>query len=202
MTGLHGSREFGVERGKVFPASSARSLLNPLRRLVQSPKRLVASMNLHPDARVLELGCGPGYFSPLVAKALPSGSMVLFDLQVGMLEHARRRLADEPAAYTQGDAMALPFARDSFDAILLVTVLGEVPDMGACVDEVVRVLAPSGRATISETRRDADFIPLNTLRDVCEPRGLRLAELSGGRWQYTAHFEAKPGTPNPEEVTY
>jgi len=37
---------FGLQRGKVFPASHARSLLNPLRRFVQSPERTVAAIGI------------------------------------------------------------------------------------------------------------------------------------------------------------
>jgi len=58
---------FGLERGKVFPAAHARSLLNPLRKLVQSPERTVAAIRIGPADRVLELGCGPGYFTMLPA---------------------------------------------------------------------------------------------------------------------------------------
>ena len=65
--------EYGLGRGKVFPAEKASSLLNPLRRLVQSPDRTVARMKLQEDARVLEVGCGPGFFSPSIARAVPHG---------------------------------------------------------------------------------------------------------------------------------
>jgi hypothetical protein len=51
------SRDYGVGRGKVFPAAKARSLLNPLRRIVQSPRAVVERIGLAPSARVLELGC-------------------------------------------------------------------------------------------------------------------------------------------------
>src|SRR3954462_14000442 len=49
------SREYGMGSGKVFPAARAKSLLNPARRLVQSPSRTVAAIGLRHGARVLEL---------------------------------------------------------------------------------------------------------------------------------------------------
>src|SRR5207302_9821843 len=93
MTAGASGHEFGMERGQVFPASEARSLLNPLRRLVQSPRRTVAALQLPPAATVLELGPGPGFFTPELADAVPRGSVVLVDLQLGMVAAARQRLA-------------------------------------------------------------------------------------------------------------
>ena len=89
------SRDFGLGRGKVFPAYKAKSLLNPARRLVQSPGRTVAAMGLTADARVLEVGSGPGFFSPSIAAAMPEGQLVLVDLQAEMLVFARARLGHD-----------------------------------------------------------------------------------------------------------
>jgi len=93
---------FGMRRGKVYPAAQARSLLNPLRRLVQSPRRTVVAMALSPGAKVLELGCGPGCFSPFIAQAVPRGIVVLADVQFDMIILARERLsAGSNAPYLQ-----------------------------------------------------------------------------------------------------
>jgi ubiquinone/menaquinone biosynthesis C-methylase UbiE len=67
-----GQRDYGLGRGKVYPAADASSLLHPLRRLVQSSRRTVAAMGLRDTDRVLEVGCGPGYFTPVVASARSS----------------------------------------------------------------------------------------------------------------------------------
>ena len=85
-------REFGMGRGKVFPASSAKSLLNPLRRIVQSPRRTVAAMTLPRSGRVAEIGAGPGFFSPAIADVVPDGVVIVVDLQVEMVQLARGRL--------------------------------------------------------------------------------------------------------------
>jgi len=104
-----------MEAGKAFPASEATSLLNPLRRLVQSPRRTIDAMRLAPTDRVLELGSGPGYFSPDIAGATLAGYLVLFDLQSRMLQIAGERLSAFPrCGYVQGDGTALPFADTSW----------------------------------------------------------------------------------------
>jgi ubiquinone/menaquinone biosynthesis C-methylase UbiE len=180
-------------RGKVFPAADATSLLNPLRRLVQSPARLVAAMQLSADDRVLEIGCGPGYFSPTLAAAVPDGQLVAFDLQRGMLLLAGERLERSTSASSvQGDAMCLPFRAESFHAVLIATVLGEVPDVDECLRDVRRVLRAGGCLSVSETRRDSDFIPLPQLRARVEPHGFELVARTGMRWQYVARFRPSP----------
>ena len=94
---------YGLGRGKVFPADKAASLLNPLRRLVQSPSRTVAGMKLAANARVLEVGCGPGFFSPSIAQAVPSGQVFLLDLQHEMLRLAGDRVAGALARAVRRD---------------------------------------------------------------------------------------------------
>jgi ubiquinone/menaquinone biosynthesis C-methylase UbiE len=138
---------------------------------------------------VLEIGCGPGYFSRAIAAAVPNGSLVLFDLQLAMLEIARQRLPGlANVHFTQGDALSLPFPEASFDAALLVLVLGEVPDQDRCVAEVARVLVHGGGVTFAESRRDSDFIPIANLQALAEKNGLELSERRGLGWEYTARF--------------
>jgi ubiquinone/menaquinone biosynthesis C-methylase UbiE len=185
---VEGERQFGMGGGKVFPAERATSLLNPARRLVQSARRTIAAIGLRPDARVLELGCGPGYFSPSIAEAT-RGLYVLFDLQSEMLQIARTRVsASGPVGFVQGDGALLPFAPASFDAVFVATVLGEIPDQGRCIDDVRRVLRPEGVFAVAETRRDSDFIPLPALTTTVEGRDFRRIAKHGWRWQFVACF--------------
>jgi ubiquinone/menaquinone biosynthesis C-methylase UbiE len=192
--------EFGVGRGKVFPASKARSLLNPARRLVQSPRRVVDALGAAADASVLELGCGPGYFSPTLAAAIPQGRAVLGDLQLEMLRLARDRLAAHDNAHVvQLDATRLPFGSAMFDGVLVVLMLGEVPDRARCLSECRRVLRPDGVALFAESRRDGDFIRRSELRTLVEPHGFVLDEVRGWAFEYTARFRVVPrdGGPSP-----
>ncbi len=181
----------GMRRGRVFPAVHARSLVNPLRRLVQPPRRTVGAMVLTPGQKVLELGCGPGFFSPFLAEAVSHGSVVLVDLQFPMLLHARKRLvARSNVLYLVGEASALPLRAACFDAVLLATVLGEVRKRDSCLEEIRRVLAPGGIVTVVETRRDADFIAFPKLRRLFYHHGFAFMDRQGGTWQYAARFRA------------
>jgi len=190
--------EFGLDRGKVFPAARARSLLNPARRLVQSPRRSVAAIGLAPDARVLELGCGPGFFSPWLVRAT-RGTVVLLDLQANMLRIARDRVRSAPTAtFVQGDGSRLPLRDASFDAVLIATVLVEIPDQGACLDEVRRVMHPGGVFAVAETRRYSDFISFSQLVPLVARHGFEPAGRRGVGWQYVALFRPKSGVGRDE----
>ena len=184
-------REFGLGRGKVFPASRARSLVSPLRRLVQSPGRTVAAIGLDPWARVLEVGSGPGFFSPFIAAAVWDGSVVMLDLQPEMLRLGRERVeGGNGIGFVCGDGQRHPFGPSAFDAVFIATVLGEVPDRHACLEEVRRVLRPGGVAAFSGPRRDSDFLALGKLRPEVESLSFSFLDRKGTAWQYVARFRA------------
>ncbi|MBN1946707.1 MAG: methyltransferase domain-containing protein [Bradymonadales bacterium] len=163
------------EPGTPMPHAHAAHLLNPLRALVLSPRALVRRLELEPDFAVLELGPGPGYFSPAVARALPQGKLVLVDIQQEMLEMAKKRLDDQGVVnveYCQGDALALPAEDGSFDVAFLVSVLGEVPDRARSVKELHRVLRPGGLLSVTEMGLfDPDAVPLAELQALVEAEG-------------------------------
>ena len=185
---------FGLGKGKIYPARAASHLLNPLRFLVQPPRRVIRQMGLSPDHQVLEVGCGPGWFSKVLAAAIPQGHLTICDLQQGMLEIASVRL-NSFGNFTavQSDASSMPFGDGQFDAILLSSVLGELPDKNRCLEECARVLSPSGKVTVVETRRDSDFIPQQELIHLAQSASLEFFSRSGTKWEYTVNLRHASG---------
>src|SRR5215472_4747496 len=95
-----------------YPVEYARWLLNPLRCLIMPPGQIARCLQLRSTDRVLEVGCGPGFFSPPIARRLDAGHLALFDAQAPMLEMARQRMAKQRLAnFTSicGSADSLPF---------------------------------------------------------------------------------------------
>ena len=178
----------------VCPYQAAFTLLNPLRRLILSPGQLMERLHLEPDHRVLELGPGPGYFTPTTAGALPVGRLVSLDLQYEMLGLLRRRLPRSKrmpdVALCQGDARHLPFAPDSFDVVYLVAVLGEVPDPGQCLHACTRVLRRGGLLSITEQPGDPDALSESEIKRLAEPAGARFRERYGTGKSFTLNFSA------------
>jgi len=162
-----------------------------LRRLILSPEELADRLHLNESSRVLEVGPGPGYFSVEVARRLLQGHLELFDLQLEMLEQARRRLERaglHNVGFTQGDACNLPYGENQFDVVFLVAVLGEVANPAACLEGIYRTLRPSGLLSITEQPGDPDFMPLPTVRALAEQQGFKFAESYGQGKNYTANF--------------
>ena len=172
-----------------MPYTEAAHLLHPLRGLILSPKRLVSRLNLRPSDYVLELGPGPGYFSPEAASAVPEGKLVLVDVQPEMLDMARERLEKQGVGnveYRVGDALSLPAGDREFDAVFLSSVLGETPDQAACLSEIHRVLKPGGLLSITEHKiSDPDAIPKNDMLTLIKAAGFKLQAQYGVLLYYT-----------------
>src|SRR6202789_3701782 len=159
----------------IYRAKSAFFLLLPFRAIQLSPRRLRRRVGLKPSDSVLEIGGGPGYFRPAVAQYLARGKLVLFDYQSEMLDIAERRLKRRGLSNTerhQGDAKALPFADDRFDAGFLVTVRGEGGDPARALAEAARVLKPGGRLSVSELAGDSDYVGFEALGHMDERQSM------------------------------
>ena len=143
------------------------------------------------DSTVLELGCGPGYFSPFIAKSIPKGKLYLADIQPQMLEKARKRLEKKKITNVEFklcDGNSLPFADMMFDVAYLVTVLGEVANTDLYVRELFRVLKSGGILSVSEQAGDPDSIPLQELETLLLPAGFVSDTIFGKNRTYTANF--------------
>ena len=180
------------EPGTPMPHTHAPHLLNPLRALVLSPGAMVRRLELKPDFTVLELGPGPGYFSPAVARAVPRGKLVLVDVQQEMLDMAKKRIDAQAVTnveYWRADALSLPADDASFDVAFLVAVLGEVPDRARSVKELNRVLRPGGLLSVTEMRIfDPDSISLADLQSSVEAAGFRRCSRHRRLFHYTLGF--------------
>jgi ubiquinone/menaquinone biosynthesis C-methylase UbiE len=179
----------------VYPVEYARWLLNPLRHLICPAWLIVRRLQLKPTDRVLEIGSGPGYFSPSIARRLPAGRLTLFDVQRGMLELAARRLekhGQRNFECCEGDAAHLPFKDGTFDVVLMVAVLGEVTDRRAALREVARVLKPGGRLSVTELPGDPDLVTLDQLREYTREGKFGFEARFGPSWYFTCNFVAPP----------
>jgi ubiquinone/menaquinone biosynthesis C-methylase UbiE len=156
--------------------------------------RLRATLEPQPGERVLEIGPGTGYYTlDLADWAGGSGTVEIFDIQREFLDHTLRRATERGLSNvkaTQGDAQELPFDADSFDAAVLVAVLGEIPDPDAALREIKRVLRPGGRLVVGELAGDPHFTSARSLERRANAAGLRLEERSGPRFGYFARLAA------------
>jgi ubiquinone/menaquinone biosynthesis C-methylase UbiE len=143
--------------------------------------------------RVLEVGPGTGYYTLDLAEWVGhEGAVEILDVQQEMLDHTIRR-ARERGLWnvnpTRGDARELPYDDDSFDAAVLVTVLGEIPDQDAALREVARVLKPRGRLIVGELFGDPHMVTTRSLERRADGARLRLSRRSGPPLGYFARLE-------------
>jgi SAM-dependent methyltransferase len=101
--------------------------------------------------RVLETAAGTGIVTRKLRDALPAGArLTATDLNPPMLDIARAKFrAGEQVEFQPADAMALPFADGSFDAVVCQFGVMFFPDKAKSYSEVYRVLAPGGRYVFS-----------------------------------------------------
>jgi len=97
-----------------------------------------------PGLRWIDIGCGTGAFSELLVERCAPAEIQGIDPSEAQLAFARTRPAAGLAQFRQGDAMALPFPEDSFDAAIMALVIFFVPDPAKGVAEMARVVGPGG----------------------------------------------------------
>src|SRR5690606_10489133 len=101
----------------------------------------------HDPRRILDIGCGNGAFTHRLRNDFPHADVIGLDVAGGMLA-----LVDPPTV--QADAMRLPFADDSMDAVLAMHMIYHLPDIERGLSEMRRVLQPRGLLIASTNGAD------------------------------------------------
>lgn len=110
--------------------------------------------HLRPDARVLDVGCGPGSITDGLAKYVPIGSIIGVDISDVVLEQAERRRKSANVTHQTGDITSgLAFPDHSFDVVYCHQFLIHMTDPIAVMTEMKRVCKTGGIVAC----READF---------------------------------------------
>ena len=128
---------------------------------------------VRPGLRVLDFGCGLGSISMGLAKAAAPGELHGVGDNPTNVEEARARAraaGQDNAVFHITNLTALPFEDSSFDVANCHNILMFIPDTGAALAEVMRVLKPGGIIGCREMILDASFIhpDLGVLQTVWE----------------------------------
>ena len=105
--------------------------------------------------RVIELGCGPGFYSRKLAQRFPQIDVTGVDRSESQLRSARQRAAAENVGncvFERVNALSLSCADASFDILIASRIFTVLPDHKRAVAEMFRVLKSGGRCFIAEPR--------------------------------------------------
>jgi len=106
-------------------------------------------------ARVIELGCGPGFYSRKLAQRYPNIDVTGVDRSERQLSWARHRVEASSVrncSFERVNVLSLPFADGSFDALIASRMFTILPEQQRAVDEMFRVLKAGGRCFVAEPR--------------------------------------------------
>ena len=110
-------------------------------------ERFLEWLGARPGLRWLDVGCGNGAFTEILLKRAAPMSVHGTDPSDGQLAYARTRAALKTVQFLKGDAMALPYPEDMFDAAVMPLVLFFVPEPAKGIAEMARVVSPGGFVT-------------------------------------------------------
>ncbi|TAK92524.1 MAG: class I SAM-dependent methyltransferase [Burkholderiaceae bacterium] len=113
--------------------------------------------------RWLDVGCGNGAFTELLVERCAPAAVAGIDPSEAQLAFARTRAVARVAQFSLGDAMALPFPDNSFDAAVMPLVIFFVPEPARGVAEMARVVCPGGAVTAYAWDMDGGGFPYAAL---------------------------------------
>jgi SAM-dependent methyltransferase len=109
----------------------------------------VAALSLAPGACVVDLACGTGRAIPMLRDAIGAdGSVIAVDYVPEMLDEAARRGRDRLASLLIADAMAIPLASASVDAVFAAGLISHLSEPLDALGGMARICRPGGRLAL------------------------------------------------------
>lgn len=154
----------------------------------RSARDLLAAVPLQSATFVVDLGCGPGNSTELLAERFPGAELLGLDTSPAMLEAARARLPAVPFELADASTFTLP---KPADVIYANAVLQWVPDHATLLPRLMSLLAPGGVLAVQ--------MPDN----LEEPSHVAMRETAmSGPWADTLHDATRARTVLPEPGAY
>lgn len=168
----------------VCPHQISFMLDNWFRRLVQHPKK-IAGEYIREGNTVVDIGCGPGYFTIDLAKMVgENGKVAAVDIQQTMLSKVRKKAlrhgVSQRMIYHQCGAERIGLNQRA-DFILAYYVIHETPDPKQFLAELGRMLKPNGKILVVEPKMHVSQTAFDTMLTDAESAGLAILEFPKGK---------------------
>jgi ubiquinone/menaquinone biosynthesis C-methylase UbiE len=134
--------------------------------------RLAALSGVRPGDEVLDVGCGTGTFTRVMAEAVTSGGTVLgVDRSREVIARARRLTRFANCTFSEGIAQSLDAPDASYDVVVSSLMIHHPPETlrPQAIREMLRVLRPGGRVLIADFRPPTSRIGRHLIRLVTSP---------------------------------
>lgn len=179
--------------GHICPHQMAFMLDNWFRRWVQHPRKIAGEYIREGDV-VLDVGCGPGYFTIDLAKMVgETGRVVAIDIQASMLmkveKKARRYGLSNRIATHQSTSQGVGWDQTS-DFILAYYVVHETPSPKMFLKELKALLKPKGKILVVEPKMHVSQAAFEAMTAEAESVGLRVLDFPKGKGGRSVLFEA------------
>jgi ubiquinone/menaquinone biosynthesis C-methylase UbiE len=166
----------------VCPAEFAGSLDNAIRRFIHKPRRILEPY-ICKGMTVLDLGCGPGFFTIEMAKLVgETGKVIAADIQQGMLDKVAMKIRGTDLEQRielhicPEDVIGIS---QKVDFILAFWMVHEVPDQKRLFEEMKSVLNPGGRMWLIEPKIHVTEKAFRKMTGLLELSGLKIIETPG-----------------------
>ncbi len=139
-----------IEHGKYLAREGAGEVWNwesPAGKLRWQRRVKMLTTHLKSSDKVLEIGCGTGYFTKEIAKT--NAQVTAIDISPELLNIARQEITEPNVSFLLDNAYDLSFKDESFDSIVGSSVLHHL-EIGKAISEMLRVLKPGGSIFFTE----------------------------------------------------
>ena len=147
------------------------------------------AMKILDGMSIIEIGCGGGILCHMIKTCLPDTTVTGVDRDEGHIEFAAAKSKDLniDCKFVTGDALALPFEDESFDACTSHTVIEHVEN-SKFISEQYRILKTGGVISVLSVRTNLNVSPENWMPDNAEE-----VELLNKAWSVTGDFDKEHG---------
>jgi len=118
---------------------------------------------MSPNKKILEIGCGNGIGTQLIQEFFNPSKLIATEFDKQLVEVAKMKNKGSKVTVEAGDATNLRFMDNEFDAVIGLSVIHHIPNWRGCIDELHRVIKPSGLLIIKELSIETFQTPLGRI---------------------------------------